>query len=253
MQLSLQASTMTIKAKPFLREVHLVRDSVAGFDQYPFNIAAISRLDQLTFHPDVTFFVGENGSGKSTLLEAIAVEMGFGEEGGTRNMQFSTTKTVSALHQHLRTVKGFRRPRDGYFLRAETFYNVATYTDDVGYLGGYEDRPLHHRSHGEAFLAVLNHKLRGNGLYIFDEPEAALSPSRQMSALASIHRLVEDGSQFVIATHSPILLAYPRSKIVLFNESGLSEIPYEMTEHYEVTRDFLNDHRRMVKELMRSD
>ncbi|HET6276513.1 MAG TPA: AAA family ATPase [Candidatus Cybelea sp.] len=241
------------EAKPYLREVSLDRDQMERFDVYPFNIPAIAALDSLSFHPDVTFLIGENGSGKSTILEGIALAMGFGPEGGTRNMQFKTADTVSPLHEHLRIRKSFRMPRDYYFLRAESFYNVSTYADEVNYLGGYEDKSLHDRSHGESFLTILNHKLRGQGFYLFDEPEAALSPSRQMTALASIHSLVEDGSQFVIATHSPILMAYPRSKIVLLDGNGLSEVAYEATEHYTVTHRFLNDYRKMVQELIASD
>jgi predicted ATPase len=168
-------------------------------------------------------------------------------------MQFKTADTVSTLHDRLRIRQSLRKPRDYFFLRAESFYNVATYADEVGYLGGYEDKSLHNRSHGEAFLAILNHKLRGQGLYLFDEPEAALSPSRQMTALASIHSLVEDGSQFIIATHSPILLAYPRSKIVLLDADGIREVRYEETEHYAITRRFLNDYQRMVEELIRPE
>lgn len=240
-----------MQSKPYLREVRLERERVADFDIYPFSVPAIRSLHTISFHPDVTFFVGENGSGKSTLLEAIAVAMGFGPEGGTRNMLFQTAETVSSLHQYLRTVRNARRARDGYFLRAESFYNVATYTDEVGYLGGYEDKPLHHRSHGESFLAILNHKLRGNGLYIFDEPESALSPTRQMTALASLHRLVQNGSQFIIATHSPILLAYPHCRIVHFADDGMRDISYEETDHYFVMRRFLNNHAAMVEELMR--
>jgi predicted ATPase len=241
------------QAKPYLRELCLDREQIAKPDAYPFDVPAVRALDGLTFHPDVTFLVGENGSGKSTLLEAIALAMGFGPEGGTRNMLFKTADTVSALHDHLRIRQSLRKPRDYFFLRAESFYNVATYADQVGYLGGYGGKSLHKRSHGEAFLAVLNHKLRGQGLYLFDEPEAALSPSRQMTALASIHSLVEDGSQFIIATHSPILLAYPRSKIVLLDASGIRDVSYEETEHYALTRRFLNDYRVMVEELIRSD
>jgi predicted ATPase len=241
------------ETKPYLREVRLERSRVASFEEYPFDIPAVREMKALAFHPDVTFFVGENGSGKSTLLEAIALELGFGPEGGTRNMQFANAETTSCLHEYLRIVRGVGAPGDWFFLRAESFYNVATYADEAGYLGGYQGKSLHGRSHGEAFLTILNHKLRGRGLYLFDEPEAALSPSRQMTARASIHSLVSEGSQFVIATHSPILLAYPRCKIVLFDERGLREVRYEETEHYAVTRRFLNDHRRIVEELMRND
>ncbi|MDR3416334.1 MAG: AAA family ATPase [Nevskia sp.] len=242
-----------MEVKPYLREVSLKRDGTYAADRYPFNIPAVRELDGLEFHPDVTFFVGENGSGKSTVLEGIALALGFGPEGGTRNSRFSTVDSVSPLHAHLRLVKSFAKPRDHYFLRAESFFNLASYMDDIGYLVGYGDKSLHHRSHGEAFMAVLIDKLRGNGLYLFDEPEAALSPTRQMAALTAIHRLVEAGSQFVIATHSPILLAYPRSKIILFDGTGLSAVRYEDTEHYSITRHFLNDHRRMVANLMSDD
>jgi predicted ATPase len=242
-----------MEARPYLREVSLKRDQVPDAALYPFSIPAVRELDRLEFHPDVTFFVGENGSGKSTVLEAIALAMGFGPEGGTRNARFKTTESVSPLYQHLKLVKSFARPQDHYFLRAESFFNLATYTDDVGYLGGYGGKSLHERSHGESFMSVLIDKLRGNGFYLFDEPEAALSPSRQMAALTAIHRLVQDGSQFIIATHSPILLAYPRSKIVLFDGTGLSEVRYEDTEHYSITRYFLNNHQRMVDELMSDD
>jgi predicted ATPase len=222
----------------------------------------VRELDGLQFHPDVTFFVGENGSGKSTVLEAIALAMGLGPEGGTRNMRFSTADTTSPLYRYLKTVKSFARPQDYYFLRAESYFNVASEIerldsdpDDFSppIMPSYGGRSLHAQSHGESFMALLGNKLHGQGFYLFDEPEAALSPSRQMAALTAIHRLVEDGSQFIIATHSPILLAYPRSKIVLFDGTGLSQVRYEDTEHYSITRYFLNNHRRMVDELMRDD
>jgi len=163
----------------------------------------------LKFRPDVTFLIGENGAGKSTLIEAIALAMGFGAEGGTKNVQIKTADTVSPLYRHLKTVKGYKKPGDFYFLRAESFYNVATYMDKTGYLAGYGGKSLHERSHGEAFLATLTTKLRGKGFYLFDEPEAALS---------AIHQLVLNESQFIIATHLPILLAYPRSSIMLMDE-----------------------------------
>ncbi|MCH9698700.1 MAG: AAA family ATPase [Gammaproteobacteria bacterium] len=236
--------------KPYLQSVELKRDEIDNFEEYPFSIPVIRELDYLNFHPDVTFFVGENGSGKSTLVEAIALAMGFGPEGGTRNSRFATTQDQSGLHGYLKLLRSYARPKDYYFLRAESFYNVATYMDSVGYLDGYGGKSLHQRSHGEAFLTTLNQKLKGQGFYLFDEPESALSPQRQMAALASIHQLVEDKSQFIIATHSPILLAYPKAKIVFFDNNGLSEIKYEDTEHYIVTKEFLNNHERMLRYLL---
>jgi len=240
---------MALKAKPYLQDVSLRRETVPSDEVYPFNIPAVRHLHGLEFHPDVTFLVGENGSGKSTLLEAIALALGFGAEGGTKNVRFKTAETVSSLHNYLRLVKSFRAPKDHYFLRAESFYNVATYMDETGYLDGYGGRSLHQRSHGESFMTLLTTKFRGKGLYLLDEPEAALSPSRQLAALSAIHQLVHDDSQFIIATHSPILLSFPKAKIMLLDGSGITEVSYEDTEHYAVTRDFLNNYRRRLEML----
>ena len=241
---------MPLKAKPFLREISISQPTGEQTESYPFNILALRGMRSLKFNPDATFFVGENGSGKSTLLEAIAIAMGFGAEGGTKNQRFATANTISDLHQSLKLKKSFKPPKDGFFLRAETFYNVATEVDKAGYLVGYGNRSLHQRSHGEAFMTLLTTKLKGNGFYLLDEPEAALSPSRQLAALWAIHRLVELDSQFIIATHSPILLAYPRAKIVSFDDDGLTEISYEDTEHFSITRDFLNNYERRLENLL---
>ncbi|HEY9102820.1 AAA family ATPase [Chitinimonas sp.] len=241
---------MVLTAKPYLQEISIRPELDIDYGCYPHNIPAVRELGHLGFHPDVTFLVGENGSGKSTVLEAIAMALGYSQEGGTRNMQVQTADTVSPLHRALRLARSFRKPRDGYFLRAESFFNVATYTDEAGYLGGYGNRSLHERSHGEAFMALLTGKFRGQGLYLLDEPEAALSPNRQLAALAVIHQLVQDDSQFIIATHSPILLAYPNAKILQFHGEGISEVAYEDTEHYAVTRDFLNHYPRRLAQLL---
>jgi predicted ATPase len=241
---------MSFSLKPYLRSITLKRDQVESFDEYPFSIPAISTLESIALHADVTFFVGENGSGKSTMVEAIALALGFSPEGGTKNVRLETSETTSTLHQYLKLVKGFAPPKDNYFLRAESFFNVATFMDSTGVSAAFDNRPIHARSHGEAFLAVLTQKLRGNGLYILDEPEAALSPSRQLAALSTIHRLVKDGSQFIIATHSPILLAYPSAKIIKLDDDGMNEISYEETEHYQVTKDFLNNRERMLHHLL---
>lgn len=239
-----------MNAKPYLIEVTLLRDQVSCFDEYPFNIPSIMQLETLSFHPDVTFIIGDNGTGKSTLIEAIALTLGFGAEGGTKNVQVDTTNSVSCLHNYLKTVKSFQRPRDHYFLRAESFYNIATYMDQTGYLQGYGGESLHCRSHGEAFLVTLTNKLRGKGLYLLDEPEAALSPTRQMAALSSIHQLVNNDSQFIIATHSPILMAYPKAKLLHLSNDGIQEVLYEDTDHFNVTRDFLNNYQRMIERLV---
>jgi len=223
------------------------------FDSYPYDIPAIREMGLLELHADVTFFVGENGSGKSTLLEGIALALGYSPEGGTRNFSLATAGSESSLHEVLRLARSFHQPKDGYFLRAESFFNVATYMDEVGYLDGYGGKSLHARSHGEAFMALLTHKFQGKGLYLLDEPEAALSPNRQLAALSAIHQLVEDKSQFIIATHSPILLSYPHAKIIQFDGTGLSEVAFEDTEHYAVTHDFLNNYRERLDRLLAGD
>lgn len=241
---------MNFNEKPYLRSISLRRDDIESFEAYPFCIPSIYELDSIELHEDVTFFVGENGSGKSTLLEAIAVVLGFNPEGGNKNTRFSTSATHSELSSYLKTIKGFKKPKDEYFLRAESFYNLATYMDDVGYLSSYGNKSLHQQSHGESFMATLLNKLKGQGLYLMDEPEAALSPTRQMAALSAIHQLVEEKSQFIIATHSPILLAYPRAKIYQFSSAGITEVKYTETEHYEVTKEFLNNYESMLEILM---
>lgn len=245
---------MDLKEKPYLKEIRLKRDEVTDFDKFPFCIPAIKELDFLQFHPDVTFFVGENGAGKSTLIEAIAVAMELNPEGGNKNTGFSTEATHSELDGFIRMIKSFKKPKDYYFLRAESFYNVATYLDKLvpPPIQGYGGKSLHKQSHGESFFSTITNKLKGNGFYVMDEPEAALSPARQMAALSAIHQLVENGSQFIIATHSPILLAYPRARIYQFGQSGIIEVSYEDTEHYEITKNFLNRHQQMMKILMES-
>lgn len=244
---------MSLKVRPYLRKIELSRDRIESFEKYPFNIPAIKNLQELDFHEDVTFIIGENGSGKSTLIEAIALSMGFGIEGGTLNVQMQTHDNASPLHKYIYYTKSLIRPGDHYFLRAESFYNVATYMEELNYLSGYGGKSLHHASHGEAFMATILNKLKGNGLYIFDEPEAALSPSRQLAALRAIHLLVKDNSQFIIATHSPILLSYPNAKIIQLDEHGMKEVKYEETEHYLVTKEFLNNPKAMLDILLEED
>lgn len=232
-------------AAPFIKRVMLLRDDVPDFGTYPYSLPLIRSMETVDIHPKVTFIVGENGSGKSTLLEGIAVAMGFNPEGGSRNFSFSTRASHSTLHNCLRIARSTRKPRTGFFLRAESFFNVSTEIErlDEGPGGGriisaYGNRSLHEQSHGESFMALMTNRFTGGGLYLLDEPEAALSPARQLAVLARMHELVCQGSQFIIATHSPILMAYPDAAIYACSEDGLSPVAYEATEHYTITREF---------------
>jgi predicted ATPase len=214
----------------------------------------VRKLGTLELDPKVTFLVGENGSGKSTLVEAIAVAAGFNAEGGSKNFNFATRRSESSLHETFRLTRGIRREKDGFFLRAESYFNVGTQIDELGVASSYGGRSPHEQSHGEAFVALANHRLRGNGLYIFDEPEAALSPGRQLALLQIMRRLIEETrSQFVVATHSPILMAYPGALIYQLDPEGIAPIRYEDTEHYQVTRTFLADPSRYFKHLFADD
>jgi predicted ATPase len=234
----------------FIKCVKLKRKQVPSFDEYPFAMPAIRELSELRLRSAVTFFIGENGTGKSTLLEAIAVSAGFNAEGGSRNFRFGTRESHSNLHEYLQLIRSGMRPRDGYFLRAESFYNVATAADQYGVKEYYGGDSLHEQSHGESFMALVLNRLKGKGLYLFDEPEAALSPTRQLSLIVAMQGLVERGSQFVIATHSPILLGYPGAEILQFGLGAITPIEYKATEHYVVTRAFLEQPERMLRELM---
>lgn len=210
----------------------------------------------LTFDRPVTFLVGENGTGKSTLLEGIAVACGFNPEGGTRNFSFSTRATHSPLGEYLTPARR-RYPKDGFFLRAESFYNVATHIDELDetvpgprLIDSYGGVSLHHQSHGESFLALVEHRFGGHGLYLLDEPEAALSPARLLTLMVMLDQLVKDDSQFVIATHSPILMAFPGARLYQLGEAGVTAVDYQETEHYQLTRRFLENPERMLHYLL---
>lgn len=233
---------------PFIRSLVVVAERIEKPDAYPFSIPAVRALDGLELRP-VTYFIGENGSGKSTILEAIAVAAGFNAEGGTVNFNFATRRSESPLHRALRLVRT-RRFKNGFFLRAESFFNVATEIERVGAETSYGGKSLHEQSHGESFLALLRHRFGPNGLYILDEPEAALSPSRQLSLLVRMNELVQKGSQFIIATHSPIVLAYPGATIYQVDKDGIGAVRYDQTEHVALTRDFLNDRERFLRRLL---
>lgn len=246
--------TRNVNNPPFLKSVTLRRELVPSFNEFPYSIPAIKHLHSLELHPRVTFFVGENGTGKSTLLEAMAVAEGFNPEGGSRHAMFKTKDTHQASLPYQLVLGKNKIPRgDSFFLRAESFYNLSSYIEEIGYSHAYGDKPLHQQSHGEAFLSLLLHRLSGNGLYFFDEPEAALSPQRQLTFLAALHDLVNRGGQFVIATHSPIIMAYPDATILHFSTAGIAPIAYHDTEHYKVTRSFLTRTDLMLKELLASE
>ncbi|MBI4600813.1 MAG: AAA family ATPase [Planctomycetes bacterium] len=233
---------------PFLREVELLPER-ADPDRHPFNIRAFRRGIHLSFRTTVTFFVGENGSGKSTLLEAIATSCGFGLTGGNRDHSFHVEDPRTELGQALR-LSWLPKVTEGFFMRAESFFNFATYLDQVSTLRAYGGVSLHAQSHGEAFMALFVHRFE-QGVYILDEPEAALSPSRQLAFLKVIHDLEKPRqAQFLISTHSPILLAYPGATLLSLDGDAIQEVKYEDTEHYRITRDFLQCPERYLKHLL---
>lgn len=216
------------------------------------NIQAIRDLQYLEFHKPITFFVGENGSGKSTVLEAAAVAAGFNPEGGTKNYNFSTYDSHSELCNALKVIRGFRQPGWGYFLRAESFYNVATKEEEYAQtpFNSVPSEQLHLKSHGESFLAVAQKHFRPNGIYFLDEPEAALSPQRQLTLLMEIDRCAKEESQFIIVTHSPILLGMPGAEILTFDDGLVHPCEYEQTDSYQVTEMFMNHREQLLKRLL---
>lgn len=230
-----------------------------GKGSYLYDLPAVKHLmrEDIVFPNDVTFFIGENGTGKSTLLEAIAVAYGFNAEGGSKNFCFATNETHAPLYKHL-TIAKSSYAKDGFFLRAESFYNVATNIDqmdsepsfDPPVIEGYGGVSLHQQSHGESFLSLVQNRFGGNGLYILDEPEAALSPARLLTLLVEMDRLVKRNSQLIIATHSPILMAFPGATIYQLTEGGIESVGYRETAHYQLTRRFLENPEKMLQYLL---
>ena len=235
------------------KELYIRQISIQGeipADNYVANIPIVHHLQHhtLELRKPVTIFVGENGIGKSTLIEALAVSMRFNAEGGSRNFNFKTHESHSALHEYIQVAKGGLLKEDGYFLRAESFYNVATELDTNPYaekLHRYGMKSLHEQSHGESFIALMENRFTGEGLYILDEPEAALSPMRLMRMMYIMHELIEKESQFIISTHSPLLMMFPGADIYQFTQDGMERVRYQDTEHYQVTRMFMDDPDRM--------
>jgi predicted ATPase len=245
-----------IGIKPLPIQYIMVKNEI-GKDtkKYPFNIPLIRNLKKISFKMPVTFIIGENGTGKSTLLEAIAVSYGFNPEGGSKNFDFKTKETHSELYKYLIIGKSFNIINDGYFLRGESFYNVASNIDKLAEEDGpllydsYGGKSLHDQSHGESFLSLLDNRLSGNGVYIFDEPETALSPMKILNLLVIIDDLVKNNSQFIISTHSPILMAYPKAEIYEIKSNKLILTKYEDTNHYSITKYFMLNYKRMINEL----
>jgi predicted ATPase len=236
--------------QPHLLSVELMRERVPSFDAFPFTVPVIRNLGKLEFHPKVTYFVGENGTGKSTLLEALAVACDLNPEGGSRNFKFATRASHSELDRYIRLARSALLPKDSYFLRAESFYNVATEIERLDVNRYYGGKSLHEQSHGEAFFTLFEKRLGGGGLYLMDEPEAALSPSRQLQFLALMHDYCKQGSQFVIATHSPLILAYPDAWIYALSANGIQRTEYDDAEHVRVSRAFLSKTKKMLDTLL---
>jgi len=246
-----------INKRGFISEL-LIDTRGRNSNEYPYNLDVLRNLNKLDLDEKVTFIVGENGSGKSTLIEAAAIAYGFNPEGGSINFKFSTRNSSSVLHESVEFRRTLVRPKDGYFLRAESFYNVATNIEEMDAIPAasrkiaesYGEKPLHEQSHGESFLSLFLNRFRGNGLYILDEPEAALSSQRQLTFLARLHDLVEQNSQFIIATHSPIVLSYPNATIYEIGEEGLRKVAYEDTEQFRFMELFVRNYRGILKQIM---
>lgn len=244
---------MSMESNLFIKKISIEREKIESFDNYPFNIEIVKNFNELNFDSQVTFFIGENGIGKSTFIEAIAVALGLPAEGGTENFRFSTMNTTSNLSDYLR-VGRFNKPKTKFFLRAESFYNFSTelerLVNDNGYyeLHKYYGGNLHEFSHGESFIQLIKNRFTDHGLYILDEPEAALSPQRQLSLLCLIDDLVKEGSQFIIATHSPILISYRKGKILDLN-NNFKEVKYEDTDIYSFYKMYLNNPEGMQHKL----
>lgn len=239
----------------FLKRISLLRDNGAAMERYPYTIPAIRHLEKIDLASPVVFFVGENGSGKSTLLEAVADRCGFHPAGGGRNNTYEVHASSASLADSIR-LSWMPKITNGFFMRAESFYHFATHIDQLeeenpGAYASYGGRSLHEQSHGESFFSLFQNRFRGQALYLLDEPEAALSPQRQLAFLRILHDLAEaEGCQFIIATHSPILLGYPGAQILHFTDGPIEEIGYEETDHFKITKYFLDHRKKFLKDIL---
>jgi predicted ATPase len=243
----------------FYRDVRFRPDAEIDFDRFPFTVPAVRDIAKLQLHPAVTMLVGENGSGKSTILEAIAIRLGHSEIGGPNEEDFTSRPFDNGLHDNIILGRSmYRRPAETFFMRAETVYDFTNQIErEMRREGGfgrdfrrYGGVSLHNRSHGEAFLAIVQNRFNDESLFIMDEPEAALSPLRQLTLLKEIDLLVRGGCQFILATHSPILMAYPDATIYQLDQEGMSEVHYSETEHYQLTRLFMQDPQAFLRHLL---
>ncbi len=231
-----------------IRKVSIDWDKITR-GSYLREIDALKNLDHIELESNIVIFCGENGSGKSTLLEAIAVNYGFNPEGGTRNYNFATYDSHSQLCDAIRLTRGINKPGWGYFLRAESFYNVASAEEEYSRIGGVPQH-YHEKSHGESFLQLAQTNFRSHGLYILDEPEAALSPQRQLTLLMEIVNCAREDSQFIMVTHSPILLGIPDAQILSFDDGRVHQINYEDTESYQITKLFIENRQQLLKRML---
>ena len=238
-----------------LKKITMLRERVQDWTSYPFSIPTINHLKELSLHSRICFLAGENGTGKSTLLEAIAAHYGFGPEGGNRNFSNDSTESnhsIDPLRRALR-LSFDKRTGAGFFLRAESFFNVASHIDNIAASAFYGGQSLHTRSHGESFFTLLELKFRRNGLFLLDEPEAALSPQRQLAFLILVHDVLRKhkDAQFIISSHSPVLLGYPGAQILSFDDGRIHEITYEETAPLQIVRRFLNYRENFLDELFK--
>ncbi|AKF95254.1 AAA family ATPase [Brevibacillus laterosporus] len=235
----------------YLRQVRLLTEKYPNRKEYPFSIPALQNLESISFDKNITFFVGENGSGKSTLLEAVAYQCDFHTAGGGRHNYYEVDASDAPLGEYIQ-LSWLPKITNGFFLRAETFYQFASHIDSINGTGGYGGRSLHAQSHGESFLSLFRNRFGHKAIYLLDEPEAALSPARQLSLLRLMKDL-EKSAQFIIATHSPILLAFPGAQIYNFDQSPIATTSYEQTLHYQITKRFLENREAMLAELFRDE